>query len=92
MNFTPNEADHDAVKARGREIIEKGFDVLARQLGTKDWIAGDYSVADSALFYVEYWGAVRSGMTLPAPLAAHLARMMARPAVQRMLATEGLST
>ena len=30
-------------------------------------------------------------MTLPPSLAAHLDRMMARPAVQRMIAAEGLS-
>ncbi len=90
-NFTPNEADHEAVKARGKELMEKGFTVLAKALGTQDWIGGTYSVADAAMFYVEYWAARRMGMTLPAPLAAHLDRMLARPAVQRMLATEGLA-
>lgn len=90
-NFTPNEADHEAVKARGRELVEKGYAVMAAQLGDKQWIAGEYSAADSALFYVEYWGGKRMGMTLPAPLAAHLERMLARPAVQRMMAAEGLA-
>ncbi|MGI4954936.1 MAG: glutathione S-transferase family protein [Janthinobacterium lividum] len=90
-NFAPSEADHEAVKARGRELMEKGFAVMAATLGDKDWIAGSYSIADSALFYVEYWAAKRMGMTLPAPLAAHLDRMLARPAVQRMLAAEGLA-
>jgi len=89
-NFAPNEADHDAVKARGREIMEKGYALLDKQLAGKDWIAGPYSIADSAVFYVSYWGAKRMGMTLPPNLAAHFARMMARPAVQRMLAAEGL--
>ena len=90
-NFAPSEADHDKVKARGVEIIEKSFGILAKGLEGKDWVAGTYSVADSALFYVEYWGAKRMGMTLPAPLAAHLDRMLARPAVQRMMTAEGLS-
>ena len=90
-NFAPSEADHETVKARGREIMEKGYAVMADALGSKHWIAGDYSVADSALFYVEYWGAKRMHMTLPPPLAAHLDRMMARPAVQRMMAAEGLA-
>ena len=89
-NFAPNEAGHDAVKARGREIMEKGYALLDKQLAGKDWIAGPYSIADSAVFYVSYWGAKRMGMTLPPNLAAHFARMMARPAVQRMLAAEGL--
>ncbi len=90
-NFTPNEADHEAVKARGKELIEKGFAIMATDLGSKDWIGGTYSVADSALFYVEYWAAKRMGMTLPAPLQGHLERMLARPATQRMLADEGLA-
>ena len=90
-NFTPNEADHDAVKARGRELAEKGFAIMAAQLGEKPWVAGEYSAADTALFYVEFWGAKRMGMTLPPPLAGHLERMMARPAVQRMIAAEGLN-
>ena len=90
-NFTPNEADHEAVKARGRELIDKGFAVMAKTLGDKEWVAGTYSVADTALFYVEYWAGKRMKMPMPAPLEAHLARMMARPAVQRMIATEGLA-
>jgi len=90
-NFAPSEADHDAVKARGREILERGYALLDHQLAGKDWIAGSYSMADSAVFYVTYWGAKRMGMALPPNLAAHFARMMARPAVQRMIAREGLA-
>lgn len=90
-NFSPNEAEHEAVKARGREMIEKGYALLDKALAGKEWIAGSYSIADSAVFYVSYWGAKRMGMTLPPNLAAHFERMMARPAVQRMLAAEGLA-
>ena len=89
-NFAPSEADHDQVKARGREIIEKGYAVLDKQLGQHDYVAGAYSVADSALFYVSYWGAKRLGMRLPKALDAHYRRMLARPAVQRMMEQEGL--
>ncbi len=90
-NFAPSETDHDAVKARGREIMEKGYALLDKQLAGKEWIAGPYSIADSAVFYVSFWGAKRMGMTLPPNLAAHLERMMARPAVQRMMAAEGIA-
>ena len=90
-NFSPNEADHDQVKARGREIIEKGYALLDKQLAGKEWIAGPYSMADSAVFYVSFWGAKRMGMQLPPNLAAHFERMMARPAVQRMMAQEGIA-
>jgi glutathione S-transferase len=90
-NFSPNEAEHEAVKARGREMVEKGYALLDKALAGKEWISGSYSIADSAVFYVSYWGAKRMGMTLPPNLAAHFERMMARPAVQRMLAAEGLA-
>ncbi len=42
-NFSPNEADHEAVKARGRELIEKGYAIMDKALDGKEWIAGDYS-------------------------------------------------
>ena len=90
-NFAPSEADHEAVKARGRELADKGYAVMNKALEGKQWVAGDYSFADSTLFYVEYWGAKRMNMQLPPNLAAHFERMMARPAVKRMLEQEGLA-
>jgi glutathione S-transferase len=89
-NFTPNPADEDAVKARGKELAEKGFGVLNEALQGKDYAVGAFSVADSAIFYVEFW-AKRVGLALPANCAAHLERMLARPAVQRVLQQEGLT-
>jgi glutathione S-transferase len=90
--FAPSAADHDAVKATGREVVEKGFAVLDQALAGKNYIGGnDFSAADTALFYVEFWGAKRLGLKLPANCAAHFDRMMARPAVQRTLQQEGLN-
>ena len=89
-NYAPNPADEDAVKAKGKEMVEKGFAVLNAALEGKDYAAGAYSIADSAIFYVEFW-AGRVGITLPAHCAAHLERMKARPAVQRVLQQEGLA-
>jgi glutathione S-transferase len=87
--FAPNPADEDAVKARGKEIAEKGFATLNEALEGKDYAVGPFSIADAALFYVEFW-AGRVGIPLPANCAAHLERMKARPAVQRTLQAEGL--
>jgi glutathione S-transferase len=87
--FAPNPADEDAVKARGKEIVEKGFVALSDALDGKEYAAGSFSIADAALFYVEFW-AGRVGIPLPANCAAHLQRMNARPAVQRTLKAEGL--
>jgi glutathione S-transferase len=89
-NFAPSESDHDAVKGRGREIIEKAFAIIDEKLKGKDYVSGAFSIADCALFYVELW-ASRFKIPLPANVAAHFERMKARPAVQKTLQAEGLA-
>ncbi len=90
-NYTPNPADEDKVKERGKEMVEKGFVVMDKALAGKDYVAGAFSIADSALFYVEFWGGKRMNMKLPPNCDAHLNRMLARPAVQRVMQQEGLN-
>jgi glutathione S-transferase len=90
-NYTPNPADEDKVKERGKEMVEKGYAVMDKTLAGKNYLAGSYSIADTALFYTEFWGAKRMNMKLPPNCEAHLDRMMARPAVQRVLQQEGLT-
>ena len=87
--MTPNEADHDTVRGQGREIFEKGLRLMDEALAGKEYLLGDFSIADAALFYVEFW-AGRVGIDLPPNCAAHFARMKARPAVRRALEQEGL--
>lgn len=87
-SFTPNAADHDAVKARGREIVEQGFAIMNAALAGQDYVAGRFSIADAALFYVEFW-ADKLGIALPEHCGAHYQRMRARPVVQRVLREEG---
>ncbi len=90
-NFGPPEQE-EAIKARGREIVEKGFAILDKALAGKDYLGGkELSAADSALFYVEFWAAGRLGMTLPPNCAAHYQRMKTRPAVQRAMQQEGVA-
>ncbi len=89
-NFAPNATDEAAVKARGMEIAEKGFATLNEALEGKEYAVGKFSIADSALFYVEFW-AGRVGIKLPPNCAAHYERMLARPAVQRTMKAEGLA-
>ena len=90
-NYAPSEADHDKVKARGEEIFSKGLGVLDKALAGKEWVAGDYSFADSAVFYVSFWWNGRLKKELPANVAAHYGRMTARPAVRRTLEQEGMA-
>ena len=89
--YAPSEADHEAVKARGAEIFEKGLAWLDAKLAGQDYVCGGYSFADSAVYYICFWWAGRLGKPLPANVAAHYARMNVRPAVQRMLKAEGLA-
>lgn len=86
--FTDKEADHGAVQARGRDIIAKGFSILASVLAGKDYVVGSFSIADAALFYVEFW-AVKLDMELPPECQAHYQRMRTRPAVMQVLLEEG---
>ena len=88
-NFAPTEADHAKVTARGKEILEKGLALMDRALEGKEYVAGRFSIADVALFYVEFWSTAHLKMTLPGNCAAHYARMTARPAVRRVMEQEG---
>ena len=91
-NFTPREEDHPKVVEQGKALAAKYFDTLEKHwTGGTYALASGYSVADAALFFVEYWAVRRSGMTLPPRLEAHLRAMLARPAVQRALTQEGLA-
>jgi len=89
--YAANEAEHAAVKAKGEEIFEKGLAWLDQQLEGRDYVTGSFSFADTAVFYVCFWWAARLNKPLPKNVAAHYARMQARPAVQRTLKAEGLA-
>lgn len=90
-NFAPSEADEDKVKARGREIIERGFTLIDKTLAGKEYLVERFSIADAALFYVAFWATRSMKIPLPANCAAHFARMLSRPAVTRALCQEGLA-
>jgi glutathione S-transferase len=89
-NFSPIESAHDSIKTRGRENFDKGLAILNQALEGKEYVAGNFSIADAALFYVELW-ASRGNVPLPPNCAAHFARMQARPAVAAVLKKEGIT-
>lgn len=86
--FATDPAQHEAVKARGREIVEQGFAIVDAQLPRLRELAGDFCIADAALFYVEFW-AGHCGIELPPNCRAHFERMRARPVVAGVLREEG---
>lgn len=78
-----------AIQARGREIIGEAFAVIEARLPETGYALGaDFSIADAALFYVEFW-ADKTGLALPPRCAAHYQLVRARPVVQRVLREEG---
>jgi glutathione S-transferase len=89
-NFAPAEADAPAVRAKGLGIVNAGFALLAAPLADKDWLLGPYSVADAALFFLEFWAKERFALEMPGAIVAHYDRMRARPAVAAVLRTEEL--
>ncbi len=90
--FSPNEADHEAIRVRGREIVAQGFAVVNALLADREYVAAEhFTIADAALFYVEFW-AERIGLPLPENCRAHYRRLLQRPAVRQVLMEEGYAS
>jgi glutathione S-transferase len=86
--FTPNESDHEWVKQQGLNIINQGFAVLNGMISAQGFISDSFSIADAALFYVEFW-ADKMHIELPSNCERHYQQMLQRPAVRQVLAEEG---
>jgi glutathione S-transferase len=62
--------------------------VLNEVLAGKEYVVGSFSIADAALFYVEFW-ADKIKLELPPNCLAHYRRMLQRRAVRQVLMEEG---
>jgi glutathione S-transferase len=87
-NYSNNEAEHEQIKQHGYEIVEKGLVLMNDLLASKDYVVNHFSIADAALFYVEFW-ADKIKLDLPANCLAHYQRMLTRYAVRQVLLEEG---
>jgi len=87
--FDPSHAED--VKARFRDKIAGRLDWLVKQLGDRDYLTGEFSVADAYLFTVLNW-TKWTGIDLSRwpVLESYVARVAARPQVQAALKEEGL--
>jgi glutathione S-transferase len=85
--FVPDESGQQALAIHGRSVAEKGLAQMSETLRDKDYLLGDYSIADAALFYVMQWAKMLN-LSVPANLDAFHQTMLARPAVQRALEAE----
>jgi len=86
FNTAPEAAP--VIKMEGEALVNKAFAILNAQIDDSGYCLGDFSIADTALFYVEFW-AQRSGIQLPANCLQHYRLMLSRPAVKRVLLEEG---
>lgn len=88
--FDPSHPEE--LKARQRDKLAGRFDWIVAQLAGKDYLMGEFTVADAYLFTVLNW-CQWTGIDLGRwpTLKAYVARVAARPAVQAALKAEGLA-
>lgn len=88
MSFTA--ATLHPARQRGPEHARVVWRLAELKLGTKTWVAGDYSIADIHLFRL-FWrfrGSPGADVSTLPNLCAHHDRMMERPAVRKTFAAE----
>lgn len=86
--FALDENDAKDELKLAHRILDKGFAKLEAALEGRSYVAGQFSIADAALFYIEFW-ADRTDIPLPPNCRAHYERMLQRPAVRQILMEEG---
>ncbi|MGI1670168.1 MAG: glutathione S-transferase N-terminal domain-containing protein [Neptuniibacter sp.] len=98
--FTPekylNEEEQivNQLKQQGMDIVVNGFRLIEQMIDKVSATSGEglifenLSVADTALFYVEFW-ADRTGIALPLRCEKHYQVMLERPVVRQVLSEEG---
>lgn len=87
--FCNSEASWDGVRRDGEEVLLKAFSLIAPQLDGSTFLFDQFSIADASVFFFEMH-ASRLKIAMPAPVQAHFEMLLARPAVQRVMAREGL--
>ncbi len=84
-------ATPEATKQTQKDLLARRFDYLVEQLKGKQYLMGDFTVADAYLFTVLNWaGMLKLDMSKWPVLETYLTRVAARPQVQAALKAEGL--
>lgn len=88
--YMHREEDRPVVEAQGKHLVQKGFQIIAKRLeaSTSGYLFDHFTIADAALFYVEFW-ADRIKLTMPEACRTHFALMLTRPVVRQVLIEEG---
>jgi len=88
--FKPNTPEE--YKTISKENLAKRFDWLDRELGSREYLAGRFSVADAYLFTVLRWTQpTKIDLAKWPNLVAYQARIGGRPKVKEALKAEGLA-
>ncbi len=91
VRFSADEAAHDGIRALGRELYWKALQTFDDRLSRTPYMLGDaYSIADGYPMVFYNWGMIGG---YPVDELRHLTafkdRMLARPAVHKVLMREG---
>lgn len=86
--YAPDPDGKKSAESEGHRIVKRGFERLESLLLGPTYVVGSFSIADAALFYVEFW-ADRVGIELPPKCQQHYRSMLRRPAVRQVLGEEG---
>jgi glutathione S-transferase len=89
MMFTDKPEAYEGVFTMASAAMARNFSIIETRLAGRDWWHGDWSVQDAYLYWV--WTRAADAGFDAAPYKnfnAHVARMTARPSVQRALARE----
>lgn len=80
----------EAAAAAKANLVNR-YQLLEQKLGDKDYLLGQFTVADAYAFVVINW-ARRFEIPVPAKVTTYFERIRSRPAVQKTLQEEGLPT
>jgi glutathione S-transferase len=91
--FTPEkyclrQQDQSTVIEQGKLGVTESFAIVEHWLHDRSFVVDHFTIADAALFYVEFW-ADRTGIILPPRCKSHFQRILQRPSVQQVMIEEG---
>jgi len=89
--YSDSPAEHEQLKVRGKAAMLDAFKVVDEQLADKEYLMGDFTIADTALYYNEYWAVDVAGWELPPNVNAHYERMKTRASVKASRVVEGVA-
>ena len=89
--YSDHPAGQELLKVRGKAAMLDSLDLVDTQLKDRDYLMGDFSIADAALYYNEFWAVDLAGWSLPDNVQAHYERMKLRPSVQASREIEGVT-